>query len=119
MTLRRAMRRLSLTAGPIVLAPALIARPRRRRRRTSSRRRRRKAGWRLLFDGKTTKRLARLQEDRTSPSDRWVVKDGTLAHIPTGAGDSHGGGDIVTVDTVLRLRPALRLADRAGRQQRR
>jgi hypothetical protein len=56
-----------------------------------------KAGWRLLFDGKTTKGWRGFKKT-DFPGDRWVVKDGTLAHIPTGAGDSHGGGDIVTVD---------------------
>ena len=56
-----------------------------------------KAGWRLLFDGKTTAGWRGFKKT-DFPADRWVVKDGALAHIPTGAGDSHGGGDIVTTD---------------------
>jgi Domain of Unknown Function (DUF1080) len=56
-----------------------------------------KAGWRLLFDGKTTSGWRGFKKT-DFPADRWVVKDGALAHIPTGAGDSHGGGDIVTLD---------------------
>jgi hypothetical protein len=57
-----------------------------------------KAGWRLLFDGKTTAGWRGFKKTGF-PADRWVIKDGALAHIPTGAGDSHGTGDIVTVDT--------------------
>jgi hypothetical protein len=56
-----------------------------------------KAGWRLLFDGKTTSGWRGFKKTGF-PADRWVVKDGALAHIPTGAGDSQGGGDIVTSD---------------------
>jgi len=56
-----------------------------------------KSGWRLLFDGKTTTGWRGFKKTGF-PTDRWVVKDGTLAHIPTGAGDSHGGGDIVTTE---------------------
>ena len=56
-----------------------------------------KAGWRLLFDGKTTAGWRGFKKT-DFPKDRWVVKDGALAHIPTGAGDSHGGGDIVTTE---------------------
>lgn len=55
------------------------------------------AGWRLLFDGKTTTGWRGFKKT-DFPSDRWVVRDGTLAHIPSGAGDSHGTGDIVTRD---------------------
>jgi hypothetical protein len=55
------------------------------------------AGWRLLFDGQTTAGWRGFKK-KDFPKDRWVVKDGALAHIPTGAGDSQGGGDIVTED---------------------
>jgi Domain of Unknown Function (DUF1080) len=58
----------------------------------------RKAGWRLLFDGKTTIGWRGFKKT-DFPQDRWVVKDGSLQHIATGSGDSHGSGDIVTVDT--------------------
>jgi len=56
-----------------------------------------KAGWRLLFDGKTTAGWRGFKKT-DFPADRWIVEGGTLAHIPTGAGGSQGGGDIVTVD---------------------
>ena len=55
----------------------------------------------------------------TSPRDGWAVADGCLKKVATGAGDSLGSGDIVTVRHLRRLRPALRVAHRAGRQQRR
>jgi hypothetical protein len=96
MTLRRTIRALSVTAGLMVLAPALLAgatsSPLNQLTPEES-----KAGWRLLFDGQTAKGWRGFKKT-DFPADRWVVKDGTLAHIPTGAGDSHGGGDIVTVD---------------------
>lgn len=56
-----------------------------------------KAGWRLLFDGKTTSGWRGFKKT-DFPADRWAVKDGALTHAATGTGDSHGGGDIVTVD---------------------
>lgn len=56
-----------------------------------------KAGWRLLFDGRTTAGWRGFKKT-DFPRDRWRVEDGALEHVPTGAGDSHGGGDIVTVD---------------------
>jgi 3-keto-disaccharide hydrolase len=55
-----------------------------------------KAGWRLLFDGKTTAGWRGFKKT-DFPKGRWVVRDGALAHIATGAGDSQGGGDIVTI----------------------
>jgi Domain of Unknown Function (DUF1080) len=56
-----------------------------------------KAGWRLLFDGKTTTGWRGFKKT-DFPKDRWVVKDGALVHPATGTGDSLGGGDIVTLD---------------------
>ena len=56
-----------------------------------------KSGWRLLFDGKTTAGWRGFKKTGF-PADRWVVKEKALQHVPTGTGDSHGGGDIVTVD---------------------
>ncbi len=49
----------------------------------------RKAGWKLLFDGMTTKHWRGFKKD-TMP-DGWVVEDGTLFR-------KDGGGDIVTVE---------------------
>ena len=50
------------------------------------------AGWRLLFDGKTTtgwRAIGKLE----FPAKGWVVADGALKHEAKG-----GGGDIVTAD---------------------
>jgi hypothetical protein len=55
-------------------------------------------GWRLLFDGKTTAGWRGFKKT-DFPSQRWEVQDGSLHLRPTGTGDSHGAGDIVTTDT--------------------
>lgn len=57
-----------------------------------------KAGWRLLFDGKTTQGWRGFRKT-DFPAERWVVHEGCLEKTATGTGDSHGGGDIVTKDT--------------------
>lgn len=53
------------------------------------------AGWRLLWDGKTTDgwRSARRQE---FPTAGWEVKDGMLVINETGGGESSAAGDIIT-----------------------
>ena len=56
------------------------------------------AGWRLLFDGKTTAGWRGFKKT-AFPEKGWVVADGCLKKIATGTGDSLGGGDIVTTDT--------------------
>ena len=48
------------------------------------------AGWKLLFDGKTTTGWRALGK-KTFPSTGWTVEDGALRH-------TKGGGDIVTVE---------------------
>ena len=50
------------------------------------------AGWKLLFDGKTTAGWVGIGKG-DFPAKGWEVADGTLHHIPRG-----GGGDIVTRD---------------------
>jgi hypothetical protein len=57
-----------------------------------------KQGWRLLFDGRTTAGWRGFKMS-DFPAQRWEVKDGALHLRPTGTGDSHGAGDIVTTDT--------------------
>ena len=54
-------------------------------------------GYKLLFDGKTTKgwRGARLD---SFPKGGWSVKDGVLTVHESGGGESAHGGDIVTID---------------------
>ena len=56
------------------------------------------AGWRLLFDGKTTAGWRGFKKPGF-PSQGWAVRDGALVKSATGTGDSHGGGDIVTAET--------------------
>jgi hypothetical protein len=51
------------------------------------------AGWKLLFDGKTTTGWRKFKGK--SVPDKWRVVDGTLAFSPRGGKE---GGDIVTVD---------------------
>lgn len=48
------------------------------------------AGWRLLFDGKSTGGWVAIGKD-AFPDQGWIVEDGTLKHVAKG-----GGGDIVT-----------------------
>jgi hypothetical protein len=56
-----------------------------------------KEGWKLLWDGKTTKgwRGAKLT---VFPAGGWEIKDGILSVFETGGAESAAGGDIVTVD---------------------
>jgi hypothetical protein len=53
----------------------------------------RAAGWKLLFDGKTTEGW-RAYRGKTMP-DKWQVVDGTLTFHPKASGK---GGDIITVE---------------------
>lgn len=55
------------------------------------------AGWRLLFDGTTTKGWRNAHAD-TFPSKGWLVKDGLLSVVESGGGEAAHGGDIVTVE---------------------
>ena len=55
------------------------------------------AGWRLLFDGSTTKGWRNAHAD-TFPSKGWVVKDGLLTVVESGGGEAAHGGDIVTLE---------------------
>lgn len=55
------------------------------------------AGWRLLWDGKTTDgwRGAKLE---TFPGHGWEIQDGVLTVLASGGAESAAGGDIVTRD---------------------
>ena len=55
------------------------------------------AGWRLLFDGSTTKGWRNAHADKF-PDKGWVVKDGMLSVVESGGAESAHGGDIVTID---------------------
>lgn len=55
------------------------------------------AGWRLLFDGTSTKGWRNAHAD-TFPERGWQVKDGLLQVLESGGGEAAHGGDIVTLD---------------------
>ncbi len=59
--------------------------------------RERRLGWRLLWDGKTTRgwRGAKLKR---FPDSGWKIGNGILTVLPSGGGESSNGGDIVTID---------------------
>lgn len=54
-------------------------------------------GFRLLWDGKTTKGWRGAKLDKF-PEAGWEIKDGELCTIESGGAESRGGGDIVTID---------------------
>lgn len=54
-------------------------------------------GWKLLFDGKTTKGW-RGAYKKEFPAFGWEVKNGTLTVLESGGAESRHGGDIVTVN---------------------
>jgi hypothetical protein len=56
-----------------------------------------KDGWKLLFDGKTTKGW-RGAYKTGFPEKGWEVRDGMLIVQPSGGGEAANGGDIVTMD---------------------
>jgi hypothetical protein len=57
----------------------------------------RAAGWRLLWDGRTTNgwKGARLAG---FPESGWEIADGALSVVASGGGEARGGGDIVTTE---------------------
>ncbi len=55
-----------------------------------------KEGWKLLFDGKTSKGWMNAKS-KSFPSGGWDIKDGTLTVNPETKG-KNGGGDIVTTE---------------------
>lgn len=55
------------------------------------------SGWRLLWDGKTAKGWRGARSD-TFPTQGWQIENGELTVLPSGGGESTGGGDIVTLE---------------------
>jgi hypothetical protein len=55
-----------------------------------------KSGWRLLFDGSTSKGWVKAYSN-AFPDHGWVIKDGTITVQASGGEMDHGGGDIVTI----------------------
>lgn len=56
----------------------------------------RRAGWKLLFDGKTTTGWRGYHRDNF-PAGRWTVQDGCLHHLAGDGDQSRDGGDIITI----------------------
>lgn len=56
-----------------------------------------KNGWRLLFDGSTTKGWRSARSD-SFPSKGWEIKEGAINVLPFNGGESANGGDIVTIE---------------------
>ena len=54
-----------------------------------------KAGWRLLWDGKTTRGWRSATDDRF-PQKGWKIKDGVLSVLASGGAEAAHGGDIIT-----------------------
>jgi hypothetical protein len=54
-----------------------------------------RTGWRLLWDGKTSKGWRGVKLDKF-PEKGWQIKDGILTILATDGGESTGPGDIVT-----------------------
>ena len=55
------------------------------------------AGWKLLFDGKTTTGWRGFRRDKF-PEEGWVIEDGAIKHVASNGEQSQNGGDIITVD---------------------
>ena len=53
-------------------------------------------GWKLLFDGKTTKGWQSARKQGVFPDHGWTVEDGILSVNKGDGGESTGGGDIIT-----------------------
>jgi cytochrome c len=75
-----------------------------------------KAGWRLLFDGKTTEGWRGYKMDKMPPG--WKVIEGALVRVAGGAGGKGAGGgdDIITVQQFdnFELQLEWKVVDRAG-----
>ncbi|MEP7375837.1 MAG: DUF1080 domain-containing protein [Chitinophagaceae bacterium] len=56
-----------------------------------------KSGWKLLFDGKTSKGWKGAYKE-SFPSTGWEIKDGMLKVLSSGGAESYNGGDIVTIE---------------------
>ncbi len=54
------------------------------------------AGWKLLFDGKTTAGWRGFRREKF-PEEGWVIEDGAIKHVAGKGEQSQNGGDIITV----------------------
>ena len=75
-----------------------------------------KAGWRLLFDGRTTEGWRGYKMDKMPPG--WKVIDGNLVRVSGGEGGKGAGGgdDIITIEQFADFEVQLewKIMDRAG-----
>ncbi|MEW6653777.1 MAG: DUF1080 domain-containing protein [Bacteroidota bacterium] len=60
--------------------------------------REKKAGWKLLWDGKTTQGW-RSPKSEMFPSDGWTISNGVLKTVKSNGAESRNGGDIITTRT--------------------
>jgi hypothetical protein len=60
------------------------------------------AGWRLLWDGKTTDGW-RTPRSEQFPARGWEMTNGVLSVLPSGGGESAGGGDIISKERFSRF----------------
>lgn len=60
------------------------------------------AGWRLLWDGKTTEGWRSAKAD-TFPAQGWEIADGVLTVLASDGGESAAGGDIITKERFSRF----------------
>lgn len=58
----------------------------------------RDAGWKLLFDGQTTKGWRGFKK-AAFPTAGWSIEGGRLKHAATGGSPTKDSGDIITIDT--------------------
>lgn len=56
-----------------------------------------KQGWKMLWDGKTTKGWRGAKLDKF-PEEGWSIENGELTVLASGGGESAAGGDIVTTE---------------------
>ncbi|MEJ0102231.1 MAG: DUF1080 domain-containing protein [Bacteroidota bacterium] len=56
-----------------------------------------KDGWRLLFDGKTSKGWVGAHKEKF-PEKGWEIRDGLISVLPSGGKEAANGGDIVTTE---------------------
>jgi len=75
----------------------------------------RAAGWRLLWDGRTT-RGWRGAKGAAFPEHGWEIGDGVLSVLETGGAESRAGGDIITEATyrAFELKLEFRIAEGAN-----
>lgn len=88
----------SLLASCVCLLTAAVSAPLAQDAQNSLSASEKAAGWRLLFDGTTTKGWRGYNKPDTTGL-RWVVRDGALCLPPADGTDTRGNRDVITTDT--------------------